>query len=266
MLKVTSLSVAHDKKRLLNQLNFSIKPSEFIAIVGENGCGKSSLMQILAGLSKPKSGIVQLKQKSLSDWSIEELAKIRAIQQQAQELLFDFNVETLLTLGRHSFHEPRTLRDAIIEKICGNVDVQHLLPRKVNQLSGGERQRVFLAKALLQIHTSQDPNAEQPYKDKLLLLDEPTSALDFKHQTTVIGSIKALCEQGLTAVCISHDINLIAPFVDKILLLANQGCIAFGEATTVLTETNLEQCYGIKPQLLRRPPLPPLVVHSHQTT
>lgn len=105
--------------------------------------------------------------------------------------------------------------------------------RFINELSGGERQRVVIARAL----------AQEP---KILLLDEPVSNLDIRYQIEILNLIKNLSRNGITVVCVMHDLNLAAMFCDTLLLLSNGKILANGMPEEVLTTENIKMAYGIE--------------------
>ena len=112
--------------------------------------------------------------------------------------------------------------------------------RTLDTLSGGERQRVFLARAV----------AQQP---QVLLLDEPTANLDILHQLKILGLVRRLVDDGLTAVAAIHDLNLAARFCDRLVLLSNGQVVTDGTPEEVLTAETLESAFGVRAELYRDP-------------
>ena len=112
--------------------------------------------------------------------------------------------------------------------------------RTLDTLSGGERQRVFLARAL----------AQQP---RILLLDEPTSNLDVLHQLTILGLVRKLVDEGLTAIAAIHDLNLAARYFDRLVLISEGRVLTEGRPEEVLTPETIESAFGVRAAVYRDP-------------
>lgn len=262
VLQVQEAQVKRGNRSLLNKVDFTVKAGEFVAIAGENGCGKSTLLSVICGgegARRPLTrGKIYLHNTPLEDYSAQQLAAIRAVMCQHQSSPFGFLVDEVLTLARHAVIEPNHLRRGCIATVSQALDLSHLLHRNIQTLSGGERQRVYLAKALLQLVPS---SLEDDLSGKLLLLDEPTSALDLRHQKLVMALLAKLSQQGLSIICISHDINLVTPYCSRMLVLANKGIIADGAPANVLDHATLKQCYQTDLHLLKHPSHGVFVTH-----
>ncbi|WP_166425582.1 ATP-binding cassette domain-containing protein [Paraglaciecola sp. 20A4] len=277
MLNLLNITLKHGDLTLLEGLNIQLQPGCFTTVIGENGCGKSTLLRCIAGLHGQFSGSVTFNKRTLGDWQTKSLAKVRAFVNQHNQVQFAFLTEEVLQLGRMNQTETLAQRTALICQVAEQLSIGHLFGRDVRTLSGGERQRVFIAKALVQLlpnanaetHGSNaidasshgDANGEKPFDGKLLLLDEPTSALDFRFQKALMDVVKSLCQQGLSVMCVSHDINLVLPYASEVILLANGRCLAQGSAADVITAQNLQQCFGVIPKLIPQPDGVPYITH-----
>jgi len=248
LLDLVDVDITRGKRQLLCNLNLAFNAGEFIALAGENGCGKSSLLTVLGGLAPLEKGTLSFNGQPLSEISLQRLADYRAVMAQSASTPFGFLVDEILQLARHHIVESPANRHHIIGEIAEQFDITHLLSRNIQTLSGGERQRVFLSKAILQLFPI---SSHDSLEGKLLLLDEPTSALDLRHQKLVMQQLVSLSQQGLCIVCVSHDLNLISPYCSRMILLAEQGCIADDKPENALTIDTLACCYHTQLNLIR---------------
>lgn len=248
ILTLIDVDVIRGGRHLLCNLNLEFNAGEFVALVGENGCGKSSLLSVLGGLASVKKGTLFFSSQPLSEICLQNLADYRAVMAQSASTPFGFMVDEILQLARHHIVESSDNRYRIISEVAELFDITHLLTRNIQTLSGGERQRVFLSKAILQLLPV---NQNDSLSGKLLLLDEPTSALDLRHQKLVMQQLVRLSKLGLCIVCVSHDLNLISPYCSRMILLAEQGCIADDKPENALTTDTLVRCYHTQLNLIR---------------
>ena len=236
---------------ILDDVSFQVVEGEVLGIVGPNGSGKTSLLKLLARLVSPQQGTITLFERDLAGMGHDEMARVVGVVPQDMPQLFPFTVAETVLMGRFP-HRPRnrwgtgfgweSVEDAAIaEQAMTTMDVLRLAHRAVTDLSGGERQRTMIARAL----------AQTP---KVLLLDEPTAFLDLQHQVE-IGSV--LCrlrdERGLTVILISHDLNLVSQYCDRLLLLAEGQVIRLGSPEEVIEPRVLEQVYRCQVLIDRHP-------------
>jgi iron complex transport system ATP-binding protein len=226
---------------VLDDVSFQIHDGEVLGIVGPNGSGKSSLLKVLARLMTPQQGCIDLFGQNIATLAQREVARIIAVVQQDTQQLFSFTVAETVLMGRFP-HRPRdrwaggfgweSREDVTIaEQAMVTMDVVHLAQQAVTELSGGERQRAMIARAL----------AQTP---KVLLLDEPTAFLDLQHQVEICSVLSRLKEErGLTAVLVSHDLNLVSQYCDRILLLDQGRVVRLGSPDAVIEPEVLESVY-----------------------
>ncbi|HEY4646004.1 MAG TPA: ABC transporter ATP-binding protein, partial [Steroidobacteraceae bacterium] len=168
-LETRDLDVEIAARRLVEGLSFKISPGEFLAVLGENGVGKTLTMHTLAGLRAPGAGSILLKGRELATWPRRELAGVLGLLAQSSEDPFPSTVLETALIGRHphiEFWRWESDRDlGIARGALADVDLTDREGRSVETLSGGERRRLAIATVL-----TQDP--------VLYLLDEPTNHLD----------------------------------------------------------------------------------------
>ena len=206
------------------------------ALIGANGSGKSSLVRLLCGLREPAGGEVLFAGAQLS--SIEPRGRARRIAYvpQTTTTVFPLTALEVVLTGRSPYTARFQFESAhdveIARRALAAVDAAHLAPRSVTELSGGERQLVSLARAV----------AQEP---ELLLLDEPSSALDLKHRAGLVRHLRALRdERNLTALVVTHDLQLIDPAFDRVFAMLDGAVAAAGAPEEVLRDEVLAEVYS----------------------
>lgn len=218
---------------VLKDVSFSLEPGQFLAILGNNGVGKSTLLKCFNHILKPDAGEVLLDGENLLAMRPRETAKRVAFVSQSVPST-QMTVHDVVMLGRRPYmkwgfteHDHNIVHDAM-----HRLDVEDMRGRFLSQLSGGEKQKVVLARAL----------AQQP---KVLLLDEPTSALDIQNQYHVLKMVRDICHKDqITAIVVIHDLNLALRFCDRFLLLKDGQVYRYGDRS-VLDSDALRQVYGV---------------------
>jgi iron complex transport system ATP-binding protein len=226
------------QEMILKDISFEITAGIFLAIAGPNGVGKSTLLNLLCGALKPKSGIIKIDSAPIESYRSEVLAGKVAVVRQEFVPVFGFSViETVLMaripyFGALGFEGKKDKQ--IVNEALEATDTAQFALRPLGSLSGGERQRVFIARALA---------ANSP----ILLLDEPTSFLDLRHQVGIYDLLKSTqIEKGKTIITITHDINLAAQYCDEILLLGANGNYHIGQTKDVFSPEQIERVFGVK--------------------
>jgi iron complex transport system ATP-binding protein len=211
-IQVNQVSFGYSSQRLvLSGIDLPICSGTFLAVAGPNGVGKSTLIQLMAGMLKPRSGAVLLDGKDLRSYGVRDLARRIALVRQEFVPAFGFSVFETVLMARTPYYgqwgfENREDREQA-SKALERTDTARFASRPLGSLSAGERQRVFLARALAQ-------------NTPILLLDEPTSFLDLKHQVGIYDLLKSIQEEtAATIIAVTHDINLASQYCDEALLL-----------------------------------------------
>jgi len=219
----------------LGPASFEAHPHELVAILGPNASGKSTLLRLLAGLTKPLAGRIVVDGEEVSALDLRTRAKLIALVQQESELLFPLRVWEYVLQGRYP-HGRRLRFESdndclMVGNSLGQVGAEALRDRWMHQLSGGEKQRVILARAL----------AQQP---SLLLLDEPTQHLDIGGKVELLQRLRRLADEtSHTVLVVTHELDLAAEFSDRIVLLHKGKCLRVGTPAQVYERELLEEVF-----------------------
>ena len=232
-----NVDFAYDERPVLRRIDFALEAGDFVGIVGPNGSGKSTLVDLIDGLHQPAAGEVLVRGTPTRAYKRKDMAREVALVPQHFDLDFDLAVREVVEMGAYCRgKDPDVHGDP--ELTLARLGVAELASRRFSELSGGEKQLVVLAQALMQ----QAP---------LLLLDEPASALDVSHQLRLFDLLKELNADGLTVLCILHDLNLALHYFDKLLVLSDGEVAAFGPPDDVLRPEVVEAVYGVRAYLHR---------------
>lgn len=260
MLEVKTVSYQIGNRKLIRNISLSVKRGQLLAIVGANGAGKSTLLSLLNAQKKPSEGIITLDGKPLGEFDITELASIRATLAQSHHINLDFSVKEIVMLGRMPHKKKKQTQDIdnqILREtmlICG---LKAFEDRSYLQLSGGEQQRVQLARVLAQIW-------DQP--GAILFLDEPVAGLDMRYQQQVLAIAKALCKKGMMVISVLHDLNLVADYADRVLMLKDGRRWKYGSPNEVLNTEDIYHVFNVETEIRVNPKtLCPLVVTKPMT-
>ncbi|WP_207436067.1 heme ABC transporter ATP-binding protein [Sabulibacter ruber] len=243
MLDIQNVSYSAGKRKLVHGLSFQAKGGELLAILGANGAGKSTLLKLLCRELEPSAGEIFFDGIKLPLFSLEELARKRAVLTQHNTLSMSFLVKELVLMGRypHFRNKPTDHDWQVVRSAMRETGIAHLSDRAYPTLSGGEQQRVQLARVLTQIYDV--PNA-------CLFLDEPTTGLDLLYQQQILTLARDLADRGYCVISILHDLNFASRYAHKILLLQHGQKVAFGTPAQVLTCENIEEAFRLQVKLL----------------
>ncbi len=216
-------------------VSLTVPRGALCGIIGANGCGKSTLIRLFAGVLDPLAGEILFDGAPLRAMAPREAAKRIAYVPQSAAAAFPFTALEVVLTGR-SPHAPRLSFENELDQekalnALATVDALHLASRRITELSGGERQMVSLARAL-----AQEPD--------YLLLDEPSAALDLKHRSALVRTLVRLRDTlGLSALVVTHDLHLIDPAFDCVFALRCGALIAEGTPREILRQGLLEEIY-----------------------
>ncbi|MFQ6122363.1 MAG: metal ABC transporter ATP-binding protein [Dehalococcoidales bacterium] len=247
IVRLNDVWVHYDSVPVLEEINLSIGPSDFLGIIGPNGGGKTTLLKVILGLIKPTRGKV-----SVMGHPPERGRKF--IGYISQHNLFDrdfpISVLDVVLMGRYTkaglFRRYSEEDRRIANEVLKTVDMLDYKDRQIGRLSGGEQQRVFIARAL-----ATDP--------KLLLLDEPTASIDPNMQAEFYELIDSL-KQKMAIVMVSHDVSAVSIYVDQIACLNHR---LFYHGSKEVSAEELEKTYHCPIQLIAHGTVPHRVLREH---
>ncbi len=221
---------------IINGISFSLKAGESLAILGPNGCGKTTLLRAIGGII-PYEGSIRIDGREVRDMKRKELASKLAIMSQLSGVYFSYTVEETVMQGRYLYCDnifgvPGKRDREVVSECIENTGLLKIKDKQIGQLSGGQLQRVFLARTLVQ---------ETP----MLLLDEPTNHLDLKYQAELTDFLNSWRVAGNTLIGVYHDINMAMLVADNYLLLKDGEILCFGKKEDAITGDNLKTLYGL---------------------
>ncbi|SMO87117.1 ABC transporter ATP-binding protein [Paracoccus laeviglucosivorans] len=224
-------------RAVLHGLSFQAYPGEFLAIVGPNGCGKSTTLKLMAGLHQPVAGRILIDGADLHGIGRKALSRQVALLTQASLAPPNMTVGDLVAMGRFA-HQTllgrRTAVDAAqIARAMQRMEVEELRDRRIGELSGGQLQRCRMAMALAQ---------DAP----ILLLDEPTTYLDLRYQFGILEAARAEARAGRTVVAVLHDFTHASLYADRVAVMDDGRLARLGPPADVLTEELVEKVFDVR--------------------
>jgi iron complex transport system ATP-binding protein len=218
----------------VDDVSFVAERAQVTAVVGPNGSGKSTLVRALLRRQPLEQGEIRFDGAPLSSLDGRPLARRLAIVPQREEATFALPVREFVALGRFPYGGrwgASTATDAgVVQRAIERAGIAELADRSTAQLSGGEWQRARLARALAQ-------------GGEALVLDEPTTFLDIAHEMAMFELFAALAGEGMAVMVVSHQLNLVARFADRIVLLDRGRVAAAGPPDEVMRGPILERVY-----------------------
>lgn len=237
IIKAQNICVSINDKEIVHNLSLEIPEGKVTAIIGPNGCGKSTTLKALSRIL-PYKGSVTFKGNEMSALSQREFAKSLAILTQSPQAPSDLTVNDLVEMGRfpHRSFLGRGGKDdkEHVEWALAQTGVTAMRNRLLNTLSGGERQRAWIAMALAQ-------------RPEVLLLDEPTTYLDICHQLEIMQLITRLNQElGLTVVMVVHDLNHAIMYADHVVVVKAGHLVTSGAPREIITADLLADVFKVK--------------------
>lgn len=239
MIVAEKISVGIGEKKILKEVDATFETGRMTAILGPNGAGKSTFLKCLTGAIRPMQGSIRIDGREISDYSLDELSRRRAVLSQVASISFPFTAREIVAMGRNPYALSDSLARSseIVDEALRRVDAWHLRDRSFPTLSGGEQQRVQFARVIAQIWEQEGAS---------LLLDEPTSALDLKHQHQMLDLVAELCRDfRLTVVIIMHDLNLAYHSTDDCYYLKDGRILCGGPSRELVNPRTIAEIFEL---------------------
>ncbi len=238
LFEIQAVSFSYEKKSVLRDFSLTLNAGVFYGIIGPNGCGKSTLIDLMICHWQPTTGNIRYKGEDLNTYSRKALSREIALVPQNFYINFPFTAREVIMMGRYPhiarFAAPSDEDIRILQDIMAKTETLAFANRYITELSGGERQRVILARSLAQ-------------NTPVLLLDEATSNLDINHTITVLNMVaERVVKQHKTVIAVMQDINLAALFCDELIFMKQGSVVAHGPVQTVLNQEILRSVFQVE--------------------
>ena len=235
ILQADHISFQYTKKRkILQDISFTIREGEMVSVVGTNGAGKSTLAKVICGFVKDDQGKLYYGGEEMSDWTIKERsARIGYVMQNPNQMICKPMIYDEVALGLRIRGVPEEEIEPKVDKalkICG------LAPFKkwpVSALSFGQKKRVTIASVLV-------------LEPQILILDEPTAGQDYHHYTDIMEFLKSLNSQGVTIIMITHDMHLMLEYTPHAIVISGGKKIGDASAVEILTDEKIAEQANLK--------------------
>jgi len=236
VLSAVNLTVSLGSRRVLDRVGIHLEPGVML-VAGRNGAGKTTLFTVLAGVRRPDSGEVWLEERRLPAIPPRQRGQRVTLIPQDTDSPFEFTGRELVMMGRYPhvprWREPAKDDHALVEEALRLVDGTAFADRPVSTLSGGERRRIVIARALAT-------------RAPIILADEPTANLDLEHALAILSVLRRLADQGHTVAIASHDLNLCAPWADRVMLLHESRVYCDDLPEQALSAGRVREVFGVR--------------------
>ena len=234
ILKVEGLSVSYgDNPAIIDDMSFSLKKGERLAIVGKNGAGKSTLAKALCGFV-PSQGKLTYKGQDISQDSITERSeRIGFVLQNPNQMISQTMIFDEVALGLRLRGIEETEVEERVHEVLKTCGLYSFRKWPISALSFGQKKRVTIASILV-------------LKPEIIILDEPTAGQDYKTYTDIMNFLDSLQKQGHTIVMITHDMQLMLEYSDRCLVVVEGKIIADDNPVTILNQKDLLESANLK--------------------
>jgi zinc transport system ATP-binding protein len=246
VIAVRDLTFGYGREVVLDRVNLEIQPRDFLAIIGPNGGGKTTLLKVMLGLLKPWSGRVEHNLPGGGPGRFGYVPQFSTFDKSFPLRVAD--VVMMGTLGRRGFLRPASKADrAAVDRLLARLGLSEIARAHVSEISGGQLQRVLIARAIVS-------------EPRILFLDEPTASIDTESRGSLLALLRELNEE-IPIVVVTHDVTSIAPMVRRIACINRR---LFYHGGPELSQEVLEETYGCPVELVTHG-VAHRVLHDHHS-
>jgi iron complex transport system ATP-binding protein len=247
-IELERVSVARGLKTVLHDISLRMQSDEHLAILGPNGCGKSTLIKTLTcecyPLARPRTRVRIFGRER---WEVIELRKRlgvvegdlpreRTLHTKGRDaVLSGFFASSTIWPGAEISNEMRERADAVLERL----EAQRLAEKPVGEMSAGEMRRILIGRALV-------------HNPRVLLIDEPSNALDLAAQHELRQTLRKLARHGTGILLVTHHLADIPPEIERVVMLSKGKIVADGPKAKLLTKARLQKLFGVPLTVVRR--------------
>ena len=242
LIDAKNISFSYGNKKILNNIDFQLYQGDVLSLVGQNGCGKTTLLKTLLGIFK-SDGEIKILSKNINEYKNKELAKLISYVPQTNQIPFDYTVFEVVLMGRLAhiglFSNYSQIDKEIALKALEKVGITNLKDNIYSKISGGERQLTFIARALTQ-------------ESKIIFMDEPVTGLDYGNQLKLLKFLKELSSEGYTFVKTTHYPDHALYASNKVIMLKNGQILDVGDIDEKLTSSNIKKLYDVDVEIISK--------------
>ncbi len=235
-LSCLNLSSGYGQMKVLDHVSLQFKQGEVVALLGANGCGKTTLLRTLLGLMPIQSGSVLVAELPLANWSAAQLAKQVAYVPQLHRLSFGYTALDVVLMGvmagRSLFTQP-SLNDVELARYwLAQLNISALSEKILTQVSGGQRQLVMIARAMAQ-------------QAQFVLLDEPMNGLDYANQHRLLALLTRLASDQQGIIFTTHDPTHARRYANRVVMIREGRLVGDGHPSQCLRDEDLHKIYDL---------------------
>jgi len=240
-INVDRLKGGYHNNTVFSDISFNAKEGEMIYVLGANGCGKTTLFNIVVGYKDRMDGNISINNQDITNLSKQEKAKLIAYIPQHHTPAFNYSVKDIVVMGRASHlsmaEVPHKGDYDIVMNTLDMLGIKDLAYNEYKELSGGQRQLVLIARAICQ-------------QSKIIVMDEPLQNLDFVNQAMVTQTLRYLVKKGYIIIMSTHTAINSYSQKDKVLLMSKDGKGSFGFIEEIVNNDTMNAAYGMPVQTI----------------